>query len=85
MGPDSRRVGWENMDGLWYKFEKNLSYSNKGLMVVFTNEQVSTMVGEICGEALHSNFEDVEYGPDPMNPDNDECSTDKNKDSSPYG
>ena len=51
-------------------------------MIVFTDEQVGTMVGEICGEAEHPNFEDVDYGPDPMHPINNECSTDENKDSS---
>jgi len=47
-------------------------------MVVFTNEQVGTMVNEIYGKAVHSNFEDVECGPDPLHPSDDECSSNGN-------
>ena len=51
-------------------------------MVVFTDEQVGTMVEEICGEAVRSNFEDVECGPDPMHPSDKERSSDEDEDSS---
>jgi hypothetical protein len=65
-----------------YKSEKNLSCSNGGTMVVFTDEQVGTMVEEICGEAVRTNFEDVECGPDPMHPSDEECSSDEDVGSS---
>ena len=35
------------------------------------------MVEEICGEAVRSNFEDVECGPDHMHPSDEECSSDE--------
>ena len=34
--------------------------------MVFSNEQVGLMVEEICGEVVRTNFEDIEYGTDPM-------------------
>ena len=33
------------------------------------------MVEEICGEVLRSTFENVECGPDPMHPSDNECSS----------
>jgi len=51
-------------------------------MVVFTDEQVGTMVEDICGEAVRSDFEDVECRPDPMHPSDNECSSDEDEDSS---
>ena len=59
-----------------YKSEKHLTYSNEGTMVVFTDDQVGTMVEEIRGNAVHSNFEDVKCGPDPMHPSDDKCNSD---------
>ena len=61
---------------------KNLSCSNGGTIVVFTDEQVGTIVEEICGEAARSNFEDVVCGPDPMHPSDEECSSDEDVGSS---
>ena len=49
-----------------YKSEKDLSCSNEGTLVVFSYEKVGLVVEDICGEAAHTNFEDAEYGPDPM-------------------
>ena len=37
------------------------------------------MVEEICGKALRSNFEDVEYGPDHPHPSDNKCSSDKDE------
>ena len=60
-----------------YKSDKDLSCSNEATMVVFTDKDVGTMVEEICGEAVCSNFEDVECGQDPMHPSDEECSSDE--------
>ena len=65
-----------------YKSEKDLSCSNEGTMVVFSNEQVGSMVEDIYGEAVRTNFEDAEYGPDPMHPTDTECSSIEHGDSS---
>ena len=65
-----------------YKSEKDLSCSNEATMVVFTDKDVGTMVEEICGEAVRSNFEDVECGQDPMHPSDEECSSDEDVGSS---
>ena len=65
-----------------YKSDKDLSCSNEGTMVVFTDEHVGTMVENICGEAVRSNFEDVECRPDPMHPSDEECSSDEDVGSS---
>ena len=49
-------------------------------MIVFTDEQVGTIVEEICGEAVCSNFEDVECGPDHLHPiSDDKYSSDKDE------
>ena len=65
-----------------YKSEKDLSCSNEGTMVVFSDEQVGSMVEDICGEAVRANFEDVECGPDPIHPSDIECSSIEDGDSS---
>ena len=44
-------------------------------MVVFTNDQVGSTVEEVCGEVVHTNFEETGYGPDPMHPSDNECSS----------
>ena len=41
--------------------------------MVFSNEQVGSMMEEICGEAVHTHFEDTEYGPDLMHPSDIGC------------
>ena len=51
-------------------------------MVVFSDEQVGSMVEDICGEAVRANFEDAECGPDPMYPSDIECSSIEDIDSS---
>ena len=51
-------------------------------MAVFNNEQVGTMVDEICGEEAHPNFEDVKYGQDPLHPRDNECISAKDDNSS---
>ena len=48
----------------------------------FTNEQVGSLVEEICGEAVHTNFEDAECGIDPMHPSDIGCSSVENGDKS---
>jgi len=65
-----------------YKSEKDLNCSNEGTMVVFSDEQVGSMVEDICGEAVRANFEDAECGPDPMHPSDIECSSIEDGDSS---
>ena len=64
-----------------YKSEKDLSCSNYGTMVVFSDEQVGSMVEDICGEAVRANFEDAECWPDPIHPSDTECSSIENGDS----
>ena len=73
------RKSWTARD---YKSEKDLSCSNEGTMVVFSDEQVGSMVEDICGEAVRANFEDAECGPDPMHPSDIECSSIEDGDSS---
>ena len=46
-------------------------------MVVFTDNEVGTMVEEICGEGVRTNFEDPECGPDPHFPSDVETSSDE--------
>ena len=43
------------------------------------------MVDDICGEAVRTNFEDAECGPDPMHPSDTECSSIEDGDSSDDG
>jgi len=40
------------------------------------------MVEEIFGKAVRLNFDDVECGPDPMHPSDNECISDEDEDSS---
>ena len=65
-----------------YKSEKDLSCSNEGTMIVFSDEQVGSMVEDMCSEAVHTNFEDAECVPDPMHPHDTECSSIEDSDSS---
>ena len=58
-----------------YKSEQDLICSNEGTMVVYDDKQVGAMVEEICGANVRTNFEDVECGPDPFHPSDDECSS----------
>ena len=58
-----------------YKSEKDLSCSNEGSTVVLSNEQVNSMVGDICGEAVRTHFEDAECGPGPMHQSDIRCSS----------
>ena len=51
-------------------------------MVVFTNKQIGLMTEEICGEVVRTHFEDAGYGPDPMHPSDNECSSVEDDDSS---
>ena len=44
-------------------------------MIVFTDEQVGSMVEEIRGEAVRTGFEDAEHGPDHMHPSGNGCSS----------
>ena len=53
--------------------------------MVFSSEQVRSMVKGICGEVIHSNFEDAECGPDPMHPSDIGCSSVEGGDSSDDG
>ena len=51
-------------------------------MVIFSNEQVGSMAEETCGEAARTDFEDAEYGPDPMHPSDNKCNSVENDDNS---
>ena len=42
---------------------------------MYDDREVGTMVEEICGAAVRTNFEDEECGPDPFHPSDDECSS----------
>ena len=59
------------------KSEKHLRRSPAGTMVVFADAQVGTLVEEICGEALRSNCEDMERGPDPLPRSDEGCNSDE--------
>ena len=51
-------------------------------MVVFANEQVGSMVKEICGEVVCTHFKNAEYGPDHMHQSDNECSSVEDDDNS---
>ena len=58
-----------------YKSEQDLASSNEGAILVYDNREVGTMVEEICGADVRTNFEGAECGPDPFHPSDDECSS----------
>jgi hypothetical protein len=62
-----------------YKAQQDLTPSNEGAMVVYTDEEVGTMVEEICGEEVRTNFEDPECGQEPAFPSDDESSSDEDE------
>ena len=62
-----------------HKAEKDLTPSNEGDMVVRNDEHVDTMVEELCGEEVHTNFEDPECGQEPAFLSDDESSSDGNE------
>ena len=82
MGSDSRELERKSWTACGYKLEKDLNCSNEGTMVDFSDEQVGSMVEDICGEAVRANFGDAEYGPDSMHPSDIECSSIEGGDSS---
>ena len=45
------------------------------MVFISDDEQFGSMVEDICCEAVHVNFKDVEYGPDTMHPSDVECSS----------
>ena len=59
--------------------EKDLTCSNEDYIVVFSDEEIDTMVENLCGPGVRSNFEEDEdlCGPDPAIPSDEECSSDE--------
>jgi len=62
--------------------EKDLTCSNEDYIVVFSDEEIDTMVENLCGPGVRSNFEEDEdlCGPDPAIPSDEECSSDESDD-----
>jgi len=65
----------QSWTGCGYKSEQDLVSSNEGTIVVYDDREVGTMVEEICGATVCTNFEDETCGPDPFHPSDDECSS----------
>ena len=60
-----------------YPQENDLRCNNEKSVVVWTDKEIGTMVEQLCGPEVRTNFDDVECGPDEHFPSGDECSSDE--------
>ena len=72
---------WKSWTAYGYPTEKDLTCSNEHSLVVFSDEEIGTMVEKLYGPGVRTNFEDENLcGPDPSFVRGEECSSDDSDD-----